>query len=285
METGIHCEDCGSPVPSLGSLEMHRLRYHSGPKPTGSGPASKAEAPAENGPAADGARPGGRRTGAALPLGLAIVVLLAGGAVGATRPRETGPTNAELLATVHRATLTAADFPAGWTADPPSPAGDGSASGDRKLADCIGIPYEDRPNDAESNFSTADRLSAASQFQMAPSVARARADLAALAAPAALGCVQKSIQSGFGPNRPGESYELTVTRSDPPPALAGKAAAYHAAVVFHRGKLSVPSAFDMIFIQHGRIEASLMALAIGKPSFPAELLTSLATKVGGRLDG
>src|SRR5438477_268018 len=83
------------------------------------------------------------------------------------------------------------------------------------------------PTDPESSFSTADRQSAASQFQIAPSVARARALLAALAAPAGLGCVQKSIQSGFGPKQPGESYELTVTRTDPPPALAGTTAAFH----------------------------------------------------------
>ena len=75
MAIGMRCETCGADAPSLGSLQMHQLRYHSGPK-----------APSQAGTGPDGSaaptRLGGRRGVA--PLAVAVGGLISSGAVAAT---------------------------------------------------------------------------------------------------------------------------------------------------------------------------------------------------------
>ncbi len=303
MAFGMRCDDCGADTPSLGSLQMHRLRYHTTPP---DGPAQGAAVP----PAAPDPAPGGAGSpvgqrpraanggrGAALPLALAIAVLAAGGAYAAARPRPddptgtittaattgpTGPTKAELTAAAQRATFAAADFPAGWTVEP-SPADDSAHAGDRTLDECLGLPHDDAPNDAESGFSSKG-LTASSEFSIAPSLEQARADLDALAVPGAPDCFQKAMQVVADTGKPaGGTFTVKVTRTDPPAALAGQAAAFTATLTMHQGRVTVPATFGMIMIQHGRIEGALTFGSVGKPAFPADLSRSLTDAVANRL--
>ena len=75
MAIGMRCDTCGAEVPSLGSLQMHQLRYHPGASaPAGAITASVGSAaPTRN----------GRRIGVA-PLAVAIGGLLSSGAVAIT---------------------------------------------------------------------------------------------------------------------------------------------------------------------------------------------------------
>ena len=75
MAIGVRCETCGAEVPSLGSLQMHQLRYHPGSS------ASPDAVTASVGSAAS-IRNGRRR--AVAPLAVAIAGLLSGGAFAIT---------------------------------------------------------------------------------------------------------------------------------------------------------------------------------------------------------
>ncbi len=76
MAIGVRCDTCGAEAPSLGSLQMHELRYH---------PGSSAQGDAVSGPAVGSAVPTtkGRRS-AVVPLAVAIGGLLSGGAFAVT---------------------------------------------------------------------------------------------------------------------------------------------------------------------------------------------------------
>jgi hypothetical protein len=232
---------------------------------------------------------------------VAIAVLAAGGAYAAARPRPdvptgtivqtatTGPTMAELTAAAQRAAFTQADFPAGWTAAP-VPANDHTRADDRMMAECLGVPYDDTPNDVESGFGF-NALGASSEFQIAPSLEQARADLDALAGAGAPGCVEKAMEGALnGTTKPGGgTFTVKATRVDPPAALAGQAAAFRATAGFHQGRVTLPASFEMIMIRHGRIEANLIFGAVkvfgaaGEPAFPAALSRSLTDAVANRL--
>ena len=287
MGLGMRCETCGADVPSLGSLQMHQLRYHSGPGVSGAAdsPSKPATSPQRDvAPVPPAPRKG--RSGAVAPLALAVVALLSGGAFAATRSRPAGgPTVAELQAAAHRAVLTAADLPAGWTANPPDPAGS-SDDGDRALAECVGAIYEDGPSEAESSFTSAG-LTAASDFAIASSIERARADFAALAGPAAPGCVEQVMRKAFDADKPaGGSYELKVTPDDLAAGLPQDAdhdaVGFRVTATFQQGKASVPMTFRVIMFRYDRIDATLTFSSVG-PEFPADLARALTDAVGHRL--
>ncbi|MEW6476228.1 MAG: hypothetical protein AB1679_28550 [Actinomycetota bacterium] len=292
MATGIQCDDCGTNVPSLGSLQMHRLRYH---------PAPPAQSPAGPPPPAAAVRPGaapprsrkrsprsGPRGGVAGALGVAIVALLAGGAYAATRTGSEGLSTAELTALARRAVLTPADFPAGWTADPPDPE-DGPDEADRALAECLGAPYDDSPREAEAGFSS-EGLSVTSEFSVAPSLEWARADFATLLDDAAPGCFEKVMGGMLNAERPaGTSFDIAVTRFDVasmlPPAVARDATGLRATITVQRDGLTLPMTFDAIMIRHDRIEATIGFNSVGGTGFPAELRQMLTSAVVNRLTG
>jgi hypothetical protein len=215
------------------------------------------------------------------------VALLSGGAFAATRPRPADvPTLAELQAAVHRAVPTTGDFPVGWTANPPDPA-DTSSEGDRALAECMGATYEDSPTEAESSFSSAG-LSAGSDFTIASSVERARADFAALAGPAAAGCFEQMLRKGLDADKPADgSYDLKVTPNDLAAGLPRDAdhdaIGLRVTATFHRGKTTVPLTFEVVMIRSDRIEATLTFTSVGNPDFPADLARSLTDAVVHRL--
>jgi hypothetical protein len=75
MALGMRCDTCGADAPSLGSLQMHQLRYHSAPSAssTAGGAAAASAAPTRSG-----------RAGAVVLLTVAITALLSGGAFVAT---------------------------------------------------------------------------------------------------------------------------------------------------------------------------------------------------------
>lgn len=75
MAIGVRCEKCGADTPSLGSLQMHQLRYH---------PGSSALADATTAPAGSAAPTKHQRRSAVAPLALAIGGLLSGGAFAVT---------------------------------------------------------------------------------------------------------------------------------------------------------------------------------------------------------
>jgi hypothetical protein len=262
---------------------MHKLRYHSGsaaatpPASTATPSAAPASAPA----------PRKGRSGAIAPLALAVVALLSGGAFAATRPRPADvPTLAELQAAAHRAVLISADFPVGWTANPPDPANTGS-EGDRSLAECVGTTYEDSPTEAESSFSSTG-LTAASDFSIASSIERARADFAALAGPAALGCFEQLMRKELDADKQANgSYDLKVTQSDLARGMSRDrdhdAIGLRLTATFHRGKTAVPLTFETIMIRYDRVEATLIFTALGSPEFPANLARSLTDTVAHRL--
>jgi hypothetical protein len=302
MATGISCADCGTDVPSLGSLQMHRLRYHSttpasppmSPAPL-SGPAlagpplfgSPTPPPP---PAAPDGRPARRGRGTAVLLGVAIAALLAGGAVAATRSGPDAPSTEELTALARQATLTQADFPAGWTADPPDPAEDASDDAEgRALAECLGAPYDDNPETAESSFSKDGVLTATSGFSVARTLEWAQADFATLNDGGAPGCFKKVLGGMLSADKPaGASYDIDVTRLDiaalVPPAAARYAAGFRTAITLHRGDLTVPMTFDTIMIRHDRIEATIGFTSVGT-AFPEDLRRSLTAAVANRLEG
>jgi hypothetical protein len=299
MALGMRCDTCGADVPSLGSLQMHQLRYHSArsavPPPSGGEPApacpsANPRRPGGKRPRPDGgrSRPGNGRSGAIAPLALAIVVVLSGGAFAATRSRPAdAPTQAELQASVHRAVLTSADFPVGWTANAPAPAGDDSSAEDRALAECLGTTYEDTPTEAEAGFS-AGGLTTDSDFTIASSVERARADFAALAGPAGPGCIEQVMRTVLDADKPADgSYDLTVTPADLAAGLPRDAErdaiGFRIAATFHRGKATMPLTFEAIMIRHDRIQASLTFTSLGSPEFPADLSRSLTDAVVRRL--
>ena len=298
MALGMRCDTCGAEVPSLGSLQMHQLRYHSArsaaPPPSGGerAPAGPTAAPAPAGKAAQPdrgrSRPGNGRSGVIAPLALAIVAVLSGGAFAATRPRPADvPTQAELQAAVHRAVLTSGDFPVGWTANAPAPDGDDSSDEDRALAECLGATYEDTPTEAEAGFS-AGGLTADSDFTIASSVERARADFAALAGPAGPGCFEQVMRKLLDADKPADgSYDLTVTPADLAAGLPRDAErdaiGFRIAANFHRGKATVPVTFEAIMIRRDRIQATLLFSSVGSPEFPADVSRSLTAAVVRRL--
>ena len=75
MAIGVRCDRCGAESPSLGSLQMHQLRYHPGSS-------APADASAARSGSAAPARNGRRR--AVAPLAVAIGGLLSGGAFAVT---------------------------------------------------------------------------------------------------------------------------------------------------------------------------------------------------------
>ena len=285
---------------------MHRLRYHSttpasppmSPAPL-SGPALSG--PALTGPplfgsptppappAAPNGRPARRGRGTAVLLGIAIAALLAGGAVAATRSGPDAPSSEELTALARQATLTQADFPAGWTADPPDTADDTDDDAEgRALAECLGAPYDNSPPAAESSFSK-DGLTATSEFSVARTPEWARADFATLNNGGAPGCFKKVLAGMLNTDKPtGASYDIDVTRLDiaalVPPAAAPNSAGFRATITLHRGDLTLPMTFDTIMIRKDRIEATVGFTSVGT-AFPEDLRHSLTTAVVNRLVG
>jgi hypothetical protein len=75
MAFGMRCDTCGADAPSLGSLQMHQLRYH---------PASTAAANAITGPFGSAAPSRNGRRVAVAPLAVAIGGLLSAGAFAVT---------------------------------------------------------------------------------------------------------------------------------------------------------------------------------------------------------
>jgi hypothetical protein len=302
MALGMRCETCGADVPSLGSLQMHELRYHPRPSspsaPSGPSDAGVARAvPAAGGgpapqPKRGGSRAGNGRSGAIAPLALAIVALLSSGAFAATRARpDDAPTLADLQAAAHRAVFTSTDFPVGWKADPPDPPdpADDDPDANRALAECLGTTYEDSPTEAKSSFSSAG-LTAESEFTIASSVARARADFAALAGPAAPGCFERLMRSALDASKPADGrYDLRMTPGTLAAGLRSgtgpDAVDLRMTVTFHRNQTTVPMTIETISIRHDRIEASLTFTSIGSAGFPADLARSVSDAVVHRLAG
>ena len=288
MATGISCDDCGTDVPSLGSLQMHRLRYHSGSSagqapptlPAGSPPPPPPSPPASEEPGS------GRRRRRVAVLGVTIVALLAGGAFAATRPGADRPSSAELTATAQGAVLTKADFPAGWAQDPPD--NDESVKEqERALAECLGAPYDDSPDVAQTSFSSTG-LSVSSDFTIAPTLEWARADFATLLDGDAPGCFAKVLRVMLDAEKPaGTTYDINVTRFDPtpfvPPAVVRNTAGLRAAITLRQGTLAVPMTFDAIMIRHDRIQATVTFNTVGVTSFPSDLMRSLTGAVADRL--
>jgi hypothetical protein len=219
---------------------------------------------------------------------LAVAALLSGGAFAVTRSRtDAPPTLAELQAAAHRAVLTAADLPAGWTAKPPDPADEAPDDDDRALAECMGTTYEDSPTVAKSGFSSAG-LSADSDFSIASSVERARSDFAALAVPAAAGCFEQMMRKTLDADKPADGrYELKVSTSDLaaglPKDAERDAIGIRVDASFHRGKVSVPLIFEMIMLRYDRVEAMVSFTSVGDAAFPADLARSLTNTVVQRL--
>ena len=285
MALGMRCETCGADTPSLGSLQMHQLRYHSAR--SASQPSTDGGPAPTRAPRPDRGRRGNARSGAIAPLALAVVALLSGGAFAATRSRPAdAPTLAELQAAVHRAVPTSGDFPVGWTADPTDPS-DNNSDGDRALAQCLGTTYEDSPTEAKSSHSSAG-LSAASDFTIASSVERARADFAALAGPATPGCFDHMMRKALDADKPADgSYDLKVTPGDVaarlPKDTVRDAIGLRVVANFHRGKTTVPLTFETVMIRYDRIQATLTFTAIGTSDFPSDLTHSLTDAVVHRL--
>ena len=75
MAIGVRCDTCGAEAPSLGSLQMHELRYH---------PASSAPGDAITSPVGSVAPTRNGRRIAVAPLAVAIGGLLSGGAFAVT---------------------------------------------------------------------------------------------------------------------------------------------------------------------------------------------------------
>ena len=284
---------------------MHRLRYHS--KTSASSPMSPTMSPPASPtsvsgpplfgpfgspppPPAAGApegRPARRGRGIAVLLGVAIVALLAGGAVAATRSPDAASTE-ELTALARRANLTQADFPDGWTADPPDPADEADADEEgRALAECLGAPYDDSPDAAASSFSKGG-LTATSEFSVTRSLEWARADFATLQDGGAAGCFQKVLAAMLGADKPaGASYDIDVTRIDiaplMPPAAARNATGFRATITLRRGELTLPMTFDTVVIRNDRLEATVGFTSVGT-AFPEDLRRSLTTAVVNRLE-
>jgi hypothetical protein len=291
MATGMNCDDCGTHVPSLGSLHMHRLRHHAAP-PTAPPPAAPPPPPPPPPAPSDAAAPQGRgsgtgaRQGIVALLGVAIVALLAGGAFAATHSGPDALTTAELTAAAQRATLTPADFPGGWTQDPPDE-DDGPDDGDRALTECLGAPYDDSPEAAQSRFSS-EGLSATSDFAIAPSLDWARADFATLSDGAAPGCYAKVLRAMLDGKKPaGATYDLDVTRLDTttlvPPVVVKNTAGFRATITLRSGELTIPMRFDAIMIRHDRVKATIGFNSAGGAVFPTELMQSLTSAVVSRL--
>jgi len=289
MAIGMRCDTCGAEVPSLGSLQMHQLRYHAGSS------AAAGSAPGTPPPSDGSARPGRRgprkrngRSGAIAPLALAVVALLSGGAFAVTRSRtDAPPTRAELQAAARRAVFTTADFPVGWTANPADPAGNEPDDDGRTLAGCMGTIYEYSPTEAESSFS-ATGLSAGSDFSIASSVERARADFAALAGPAASGCFEQMFRKELDADKPaGSNYDLKVE----PSGLAGTlprdadrdAIGFRVTATFHGGNTTLPVVIEMILLRYDRLEATLNFTSVGEPILPADLPRTLTDAVVRRI--
>ena len=266
---------------------MHQLRYH----PSSSAPSTLPPAPGPPGVDAPVPRPEGgrsRRSSAIAPLALAVIALISGGAYAVIRPQaDAPPTQAELQAAAHRAVLTSADLPAGWTANPPHPVDNGGAEDDRALAECMGATYEDSSIEAESSFSSG-ALSAASNFKIASSVEQARGDFAALAVPAAAGCFEQMARKELDADKPvNGTYDLKVTSSGLAAGLPKDtdrdAIGIRVTATLHQDKATVPIVIDTIMLRYDRIEATLAFTSVGDPAFPTDLARTLTNAVVQRL--
>jgi hypothetical protein len=294
MAIGVRCDTCGAEAPSLGSLQMHELRYHPGSSSSAapSGPTGVAAPPQPPHRSARSERnpplPRNRRRGIVVPLALAIMALLSGGAFAVTRSRtDAPPTRAELQAAAQRAVFTTADFPAGWTANPTDPAAGEADTDGRALAGCMGTTYEFSPTEAESSFSSLG-LTAGSDFSITSSVERARADFAALAGPAAPGCFEQMFRKELDAEKPADgSYELKVEPSGLAATLPRDAdrdaIGFRVIAGFHRGRTTLPVVIEVIMLRYDRLEATLNFTSVGEPTLPADLTRTLTDAVVRRI--
>jgi hypothetical protein len=217
-----------------------------------------------------------------------VVAVLEGGAFAVTRScADARPARAALQEARKREVLTPADFSVGWTANPADPAGNESDDDGRALAGCMGTIYEYSPTEAQSSFSSTG-LSAGSDFSIASSVERARADFAALAGPAASGCLEQMFRKELDADKPaGSSYDLKVE----PSALAGTlprdadrdAIGFRVTAAFHGGQTTLPVVIEMILLRYDRLEATLNFTSVGEPMLPADLTRTLTDAVVRRL--
>jgi hypothetical protein len=183
--------------------------------------------------------------------------------------------------------LIAADFPAGWTATPPSPDPD-EATQDKELAECVGavdpaVSESARVDGPDLNKDTAIVSTTASFVKTA---AYAQTDLKALTSSKLESCIKDFGGEALKQGLEESGSEVTLKSVEVDPITTKK---YGDATLGRRITATivlegqdVAAYIDLVFMLKGRAEVSAFFAGIGQP-FDAALERSLIDKLGAKL--
>jgi hypothetical protein len=185
-------------------------------------------------------------------------------------------------AVVDKIVLQASDFPAGWTSTPPDTGRD--KSGERALAECLGITFSpDRPEAESPRFSKGQLTQVNSSAQLMATADVAAADFAALKGPKASSCITRQFDQTLASSAAG----VTFTPSKYSALEAPKLPVDEALSVRLTTGISTPDGgnvpiyADFVFIRNGRAEVSVSFINATQP-FDQTLAGDLTKRLASR---
>jgi hypothetical protein len=225
---------------------------------------------------------------------IALIFVLALTACGGSSKKSgtTGPTTSTDTAAADRAkaeklVLIQTDFPAGWTATPPTPDPNEDAQG-KELAACAGAVDPDVAESAEVDGPDVekDNASVSSNATFVKTAAYAQTDLAAITGSKIEKCVEdfakKALNEELASDESGAQLvsvrfdRITVTK------YGDATVGFRLIATISAGGQSIAAYQDLIFILKGRAEVSASFFDLGKP-FDATLQRDLLAKLGAKL--
>ncbi|MFY9587657.1 MAG: hypothetical protein WAT66_09400 [Actinomycetota bacterium] len=204
-----------------------------------------------------------------------------------TSPTTGTDTSAADKAKAEKLVLIQADFPAGWTATPPSP-DPKQDSQDKELAACVGAvdPAVSESATVDGPDLNKDTAIVSTTASFVKTNAYAQTDLKALTSPKLESCIKdfggQALKEGL--EESGSKVTLKSVEVDPIPtkkygdATLGRRIT--ATIVLEGQELA--AYIDLVFILKGRAEVSAFFAGIGQP-FDAALERSLIDKLGAKL--
>ena len=233
-----------------------------------------------------------KKTLGTLALILVLALTACSGAKKPSSSRTSSPTSTTDMAAADEAkaaklVLVQADFPAGWSASPPSPDPEGEAQ-DKKLAACVGAVDPDVSESAEVDGPdvSKDNATVSTTATYVKTTEFAQSDLAAITGPKLESCIKDfggdALKSAF--EESGASVTLKSIEIDPlttqkyGDATVGRRII---ATLAAEGQ-EIKVYFDLVFLLKGRAEVSAFFGNVGEP-FDATLERDLLAKLAAKL--
>jgi hypothetical protein len=205
------------------------------------------------------------------------------GASGTTSPDATAADRAK----AEKLVLVAADFPAGWTATPSTPAPDEDAQG-KALAKCAGAVDPDIAESVEVDGPDVGKENAAvsSNVTFVKTTEYAQTDLAAITGSKIEKCVEdfakQALNDELESTESGAKLESVqfdrITTTKYGDATVG----FRLVATISAAGQKITAYQDLIFILKGRAEVSASFFDLGQP-FDADLQRTLLAKLGAKL--